>query len=213
MLPRRLLSLVRPRPLWSRALVHGSAAALPDAHDAALPHAPPLIAPRFDTHHVHTTLTAANALTAPQGDAVVAALTDVNRQVDHWVTLSIASAEERVKLASRVEVGESLHAFALGFQHDLATLRDELKKLETDDYKKLEEELDELEQRHHRQLQDLFAEMKMLEERRNSTRQHLNEQIDTKLERMENKMIRWSLGFGGTVALLGLGVTRLILSM
>ena len=129
MLPRRLLSLVRPRPLWSRSIVHGSAAALPDAHDSALPHAPPLIAPRFDTHHVHTTLTAANALTARQGDAVVAALTDVNRQVVHWVTLSIASAEERVRLASRVEVGESLHAFTLGFQHDLATLRDELKKL------------------------------------------------------------------------------------
>ena len=159
--------------------------------------------PPFDTHAAARILRDAG-IEPTKVDALVQALSLCSRQTEVVLASQLKLEVLRRESSNEAKIEKRLASSELRLTTSLATQRDELKSLETADYKKLEEELDHLEQRHHSAFQKIMSEMVLLEQRRNSTRAELDEGFNTKLERLENKVMKFA--FGATLGLAGVGV-------
>lgn len=168
---------------------------------------PPPSPPSFDSHEMAVRLRNAGFNEA-KTDALVSALSRATLASEERGTAAMATTTSH--LADRVTMDTRVHKLELELHDGLASLRNELKSLEVEDFRKLEEELDNIESKLHEHIQRMSHDINVVNERRNATRLQLEEAFATKLERLENRLIRWALGFGGTVALVGLGALRLL---
>jgi hypothetical protein len=121
------------------------------------------------------------------------------------------------QLVSKLEHHSDISASDLSNARRISELRHELHDKLNLDYRNLKVEIVQLDSRTANQVAHIETNLELLELRRNSTRELLEKNVEAQLEHMrgdlsmlENRLMRFAVGFGGTCALVGLGIARLL---
>ena len=103
-------------------------------------------------------------------------------------------------MAHELDVERKLTAHMTETMTLITDLKDELKTLENADYRELEKEID-----------DVGSKIDTAMAERDYSRRELTEQIDAKLERLENRILRFAFTLAASATTIALAVWRLIL--
>jgi len=159
----------------------------------------------FDTHAAAKTL-AASGLTPEQVDAVV----DVTRSA--MIANAKIDAERlaaaRAEFVSRVAFAEGKGELELQINNKTAHVRDELKGIEAIDINALRADATAADKQLTRRMDGVLKELALVNERRNIGREVLEKKWLGELEKLENRLIKFAIGFAGTTALVSLGAIR-----
>ena len=151
--------------------------------------------PLFCSHTAGQSLRAAG-LSEAQLDAVINAV----KMASDGSFLSAKQLISTTLAAHDVEIDRKLALQMSETATRLTELKDELKTLQNADYRELEKEIDDVLSKIDVQLSD-----------RDSSRRELAEQIDAKLERLENRILRFAFTTTVSAGTLGLAMWRLML--
>jgi HPt (histidine-containing phosphotransfer) domain-containing protein len=151
--------------------------------------------PPFCTHTAAQSLRA-SGLTEAQLDAVIAVI----KRAAEGSSSNAQAAISTGKVAHELDVERKLTAHMTETMTLIADLKDELKTLENTDYRELEKEID-----------DVGSKIDTAMAERDYSRRELTEQIDAKLERLENRILRFAFTLAASGTTLGLAVWRLML--
>ena len=191
-LPARRLLL---RPSHARASSDTSATIQPPSRSTLY----------FDTHAAAKTLAAAD-LTHAQVDAVVSILTRA-MQANALIDADRLTAA-RKEFVPQVDFVEAKGALELTLATKIANVRDELKAIESHDIQALRADATAVDKGLTSRMDAVVKEMALINERRNIGREVMEKKWLGELERLENRLIKFAIGFAGTTAIVALGVLR-----
>ena len=159
----------------------------------------------FDTHAAAKVL-GESGLSPAQTDAVVAVVANA-LQANALIDADRLRAA-RAEFVPRVAFAERTGALELLLNEKVAHVRDELKDKEHNDMRELRADANAVDKALTGRMDGVVKEMALINERRNIGREVMEKKWLGELERLENRLIKFAIGFAGTTAIVALGVLR-----
>ena len=159
----------------------------------------------FDTHVLYKRLKTAG-FDDTQADSVIECLAEASVRTE----LKTVNGYKQIAHEQQQTSEHQVLLLRRELENHVATVRDELKSLQWNKHLAIENEMDTLQTTLDNGFTKVMHDITMVDDRRNASRKQLDENFNYKLADLENKLIRWSLGFGGSLALVFVGVMRLV---
>lgn len=169
---------------------------------------------QYDTYRASRQMKEAG-LTDDQVQANMASIVRLLRHVD--ALMAINAQTLRADFAGKSEMQRRMYDMELKLTHAQHELRNELKVLEQTDFRHLRQEVEIVSDKMERDLQAVDNKIILLEERRDSSRLILEQQVakdvetmNYKLQEMENRLIKYAIGFAASFSAAGLALARIV---
>jgi len=169
---------------------------------------------QYDTYRAARQMREAG-LTDAQVQANMASIVRLLRHVD--ALMAINAQTLRADFAGKSDMQRRMYEMELKLTSAQHELRNELKVLEQTDFRHLRQEVEVVSDKMERDYQEINNQMMLLEQRRDSSRLLLEQQVakdvetmNYKLQEMENRLIKYAIGFAASFSAAGLALARIV---